>query len=397
MAEQTRPAEWGPLRPERPGVRPDGRARAPETRSFRGAGEEGDGPRTYAPGLATHRLEAIGRAADSVFAVIPCLNEAAHIEGLVSDLLDDPDWIDPLVVVADGGSTDGTVDIVRQIAARDARVRLIDNPGRLQSAGVNLAAAQFGLGRRWMVRVDAHAGYPPRYVSRLLAEGLARKAASVVVGMRTQGQGGFQSAAAAAQNSVLGAGGSAHRCGAREGWVDHGHHALFDLEYFLGAGGYDETFRANEDAEFDIRLVKANGRIWLSSDIAIAYYPRRTPGALFRQYLHYGRGRARTLLKHRGRPKVRQLLPVAVLPAAAAAPFGLVDGVLAAPFVVWAVASLLCGLAIGLKKRQASACASGAAAMVMHLGWSVGFWAQLASLRPRWPTQARHAVHEGAN
>ncbi len=328
--------------------------------------------------------------------MIPCLNEAAHIGGLIAHLLDDPDWTDPLIVVADGGSTDGTVDIVQAIALTDRRVRLLHNPAKLQSAGVNLAAVQFGKGRRWMVRVDAHAGYPDHYVSRLLSEGRDKGAASVVVAMNTEGQGGFQTAAATAQNSVLGAGGSAHRCGTRSGWVDHGHHALFDLEHFFGVGGYDESFGANEDAEFDVRLGKANGRIWLSPDVRITYYPRRTAQGLFRQYVNYGKGRARTLLTHRIRPKVRQMLPVAVAPAVAMAALGFSHPVLAIPAAGWAGASLLLGAMLGLKKRDAAACASGVAAMIMHLGWSLGFWMQL--LTPRQPSPAPRArTAEGLN
>jgi succinoglycan biosynthesis protein ExoA len=338
----------------------------------------------------------IAAADDRAFAVIPCLNEAEHIGGLIAHLLDDADWRDPLVVVADGGSTDGTLDIVQAIALTDRRVRLLHNPHRLQSAGVNLAAVQYGKGRRWMVRVDAHAGYPDRYVSRLLSEGRAKGAASVVVAMTTQGRGGFQTAAAAAQNSVLGAGGSAHRCGGRSGWVDHGHHALFDLDHFFGVGGYDESFGANEDAEFDVRLGKAKGRIWLSPDVRITYYPRRTAGGLFRQYLSYGKGRARTLLTHRIRPKVRQLLPVAVAPAVLLAPLGVSHPILGAPAALWAAGALVLGVMLGVKKRDAAACASGAAAMVMHLGWSLGFWWQL--LTPRRPAAAaRVRTAEGLN
>ena len=43
------------------------------------------------------------------------------------------------VIVADGGSTDRTRGIVGAIAERDPRVRLIDNPGRMQAAGLNRA------------------------------------------------------------------------------------------------------------------------------------------------------------------------------------------------------------------------------------------------------------------
>jgi succinoglycan biosynthesis protein ExoA len=328
-------------------------------------------------------------------AVIPALNEADHIEALIRHLLADLAWDDPLVVVADGGSTDGTREIVARIAARDPRVRLLHNPLRLQSAAVNRAAAVYGRHRRWMVRVDAHAGYPTGYVSRLVAEGERVGAASVVVAMATEGHGGFQSAAAAAQNSLLGAGGSAHRSRGRSGWVDHGHHALFDLDCFLAVGGYDETYVANEDAEFDARLAHADGRIWLSSETTIVYYPRATPTGLFRQYLNYGQGRARTLLRHRLKPKIRQLLPVAIAPVVLAAPLGLLDPVLALPAAFWAGASLSYGALLGLKSRSGAAAASGLAAMIMHLAWSLGFWRQL--LAPQPPAfEPRPQVSDGA-
>jgi succinoglycan biosynthesis protein ExoA len=317
--------------------------------------------------------------ADRAFAVIPCLNEAEHIAGLIRHLLTDPAWRDPLVVVADGGSTDGTAEIVREIAASDVRVRLLENPLRLQSAAVNLAASRCGRGRRWMVRVDAHAGYPDAYVSNLIEEGRRTGAASVVVAMDTVGHGGFQSAAAAAQNSVLGTGGSAHRGGKAAGWVDHGHHALFDLEHFFAIGGYDESFRANEDAEFDVRLGRNGGGIWLSDAVRVTYYPRSTARGLFHQYLHYGRGRARTLLRHRLRPKLRQMLPVAVAPAAVLAPFGLLQPELAWPAAAWIGGCLGVGALLGFRARSRAAIASGVAAAVMHLAWSIGFWQQLLS------------------
>lgn len=316
--------------------------------------------------------------ASSAVAVIPCLNEREHIAGLIQHLLDDDGWADPLVVVADGGSTDGSREIVAEIAARDPRVRLLDNPARLQSPGVNAAARAFA-DRRWLVRVDAHAGYPRNYVSALAAEAERTGAQSVVVCMATQGKTCFQKAAAAAQNSLLGAGGSAHRMGGREGFVDHGHHALFDLARFVELGGYDETFSHNEDAEFDARLARSGGRIWLTRAVEIVYYPRRTLGGLFRQYLNYGDGRARTILRHRARPKLRQLAPAAVAPAVVLVLLSPLWPPLALPAAAWALASLAFGLMLGLRLRDGCAAASGVAAMTMHLGWSLGFWRRMLS------------------
>jgi succinoglycan biosynthesis protein ExoA len=313
--------------------------------------------------------------------VIPTLNEARVIGRVVARVLEDDGLVDPLVVVADGGSTDATREIVQDIARRDPRVRLIDNPGRLQSAGLNLAAAAIAGDRPWLVRVDAHADYPPNYASSLIAEALSTGASSVVVSMDTVGESGFQRAVAAAQNSLLGTGGSAHRLASEGQWVDHGHHALFDLGAFEAIGGYDESFSHNEDAELDLRLIKQGGRIWLTDKVRIGYHPRRTPGALWKQYFSYGKGRARTVLKHYTPLKLRQALPLAVVPAALNALFAPLYWPLALPALVWALTALSFGVVLAARRREACVLLSGPAAMIMHLAWSAGFWTQLLTHR----------------
>ena len=322
--------------------------------------------------------EAVGEAWTAV-AVVPALNERAHICGLIETLLDDPAWPDPLIVVVDGGSTDGTYEAVQRFAAEDPRVKLVRNPRRVQSAGLNLAAELYGAGRRCLVRVDAHARYSRGYVSALLAEASSVGAASVVVSMRSAGRSCFQRAVALAQNSLLGTGGAAHRVRSRPGFVDHGHHALFDMAAFLASGGYDASFTHNEDAELDVRLRRNGGRIWLTRTVEVTYFPRATPAALFRQYFNYGWGRARTFRRHRQPLRLRQLAPLAVAPALAALLAAPLLPMAAAPALLWAATCCLYGLALALARLEVCAVMSGPAAMIMHAGWSCGFWAQLAA------------------
>jgi succinoglycan biosynthesis protein ExoA len=327
--------------------------------------------------------------ARSALAIIPCLNEAERLPGLIARVLDDPGWTDPLVVIADGGSKDGGFERAQAIAATDPRVRVIRNPKRIQSAAINLAVAHFGLGRRWLARIDAHCRYPPGYVSSLIEDATRTGAVSVVVSMRSEGVDGFQRGVASAQNSWLGAGGAAHRRAPRPGFVDHGHHALMDLAAFRAAGGYDESFSHNEDAELDARLRRLGGRIWLTDRARLAYLPRGSPAALFRQYLNYGAGRARTLKRHRERPKLRQLAPLLVAPALAALAFAPVAPLLAIPALAWATSCCLAGAALALAKRDPAAVLAGPAAMTMHLGWSLGFWREALRLPRKGPALAR--------
>ncbi|WP_395331147.1 glycosyltransferase family 2 protein [Novosphingobium sp. BL-8H] len=334
----------------------------------------------------------------SVLIVIPCLNEERHLPGLLAMLLrDNPQ---ATVVVADGGSTDASRAIVARHAAIHPNLILLDNPDRLQSAGINLAVRRHSAGHRWLVRIDAHCDYPPGYVAGLVAAARRHGAASVVVPMVTHGGGCFQKAAAAAQNSALGNGGSAHRRIGEGQFVDHGHHALMDLALFRQIGGYDETFSHNEDAEFDLRLGAAGGNIWLEPSLALGYWPRAAPRPLFRQYRGYGRGRAMTLARHAAPIKPRQAIPVVVAPAVLLALVGLclapvlpLATALAMPALIWTTLCLGFGLGLGLRQGCRCTAAAGVAAMVMHLAWSIGFIGQkLRGPRPGLPPRPIEAL-----
>jgi succinoglycan biosynthesis protein ExoA len=284
--------------------------------------------------------------------VIPCLNEAAHIGALVHELRPAAERLGARIVVADGGSTDGTRAIVEEIALEDPRIILLDNEKRLQSAAINLAIANYGEGAEYLIRIDAHGGYPSDYCDRLIEEALATGADSVVVSMLTSGSGMVQKAVAAAQNSKLGTGGSKHR--------------------HLSVG---------EWAELDYRLRRSGYRIWMTGKTQMTYYPRSSLAGLYFQYLGYGRGRAKNVLKHRMIPKVRQMVPLLVVPIVALAAFSFVHWLAIVPLLIWASVCLGYGVWTAISQRNPDSALAGISAMVMHFGWSVGFWLQL--LGPR--------------
>lgn len=316
--------------------------------------------------------------------VIPTLNEIAHIEGLLTHLLAEPPATVGAILVADGGSEDGTRAVVRRIAEKDRRVRLIVNPDKIQAAGVNRAVAKADRRFEVIVRVDAHALYPAGYVGTLLAAMEASGADSVVVRLDTVGRNRFQCAVAAAQNSRAGTGGSAHRMGGVSGFVEHGHHAAFRRAIFERAGGYDERFEANEDAELDARIRALGGRIWLDVDIPVTYFPRSTLTGLARQYWRYGVGRARTYQKHGERLRLRQMLPplvvLTVLLGLAIAP--LAPATLLLPGLYFA-ALTACGVALAIEHRALSMLQAIPALATMHIAWGAGFMRQILAGKRR--------------
>jgi len=347
---------------------------------------------------ATHLLEAaqardltVNAAAQrpveghEILVAIPVFNEEAHIEACVRSLMvGDERLRSAEFVVVDGGSTDRTRSIVSDLHDEFPNLRLAHNPKKLQSAAVNLAAREFGAGRRILVRCDAHAIYPEGYVTSVADSLSQRGVASVVVPMDAVGKTCFQSANAWIVDTPLGSGGSAHRGGRKSMFVDHGHHAGFDLKTFLDAGGYDESFSHNEDAEFDKRLKDAGGRIFLDADIRLAYLPRAKASALAKQYFNYGKGRARTILKHGEKPKLRQMIPPATLA-------GCMLGLAITPFTLWGLilpggylaALALASVAVAVKHRSACGLLAGAASAIMHMSWAAGFFRQIVFGSPK--------------
>jgi succinoglycan biosynthesis protein ExoA len=309
-----------------------------------------------------------------VLVIVPCLNEEDYIEKVVTRLAAEADRIDLKVVVADGGSIDRSRSIVHRLSSLNPRIVLLDNPKRIQAAGVNSAVREYGKEARFLIRVDAHSSYPDRYCETLLNVQARTLADSVVVSMHASGQTCFQRATAAAQNSVLGNGGSVHRNDTSGRWVDHGHHALMSIDAFTAVGGYDEAFSHNEDAELDIRLTEKGFRIYLTGEAQVTYYPRASLVGLFKQYFNIGRGRARNFLKHRKNAKPRHLILAAVAPSLCLTIFYPFAAICAVPATAWVLLCIGCGVVVGMGQKDSCAMAAGLAAMAMQTGWSFGFF-----------------------
>lgn len=326
----------------------------------------------------------------NVLIVIPTLNEAPHIERVIARLLETPrPELSLRVVVADGGSTDGTRELVDSLSQREPRLRLMHNPDRIQSAGVNWAVRRYGREADVLIRCDAHADYPVDYCGRLVDALESNGADAVVVPLDSCGDAPLQKAIAWTSNSPIGTGGSAHRGGRQSGFVDHGHHAAFRMQSFRAAGGYDVSFSHNEDAELDCRQRALGARIYLDSSIRVCYSPRKTLASLYRQYFKYGEGRSRTVRRHPSSLRVRQLaVPGHLLLSGAALTVAPWQPLLLAWPALYLAVLMLVSCALVVRHRSAYALLCALAAATMHTAWALGFVTGLLAHRERlW---ARH-------
>jgi glycosyltransferase involved in cell wall biosynthesis len=247
---------------------------------------------------------------------MPAYNEEHYIEACIASVRaqDYPrDLIE--ILVADGRSTDRTREILARLAAADPRIHVVDNPARIQAAGLGLMVKQAT--GDVIVRMDVHAEYASDYVRRCV-ETLQKTGADNVGGaQRAKAKTFFQKALCAALASPLGVGGARYRSADAEGFVDTVFLGTFRRKVFETVGLWDPGAITNEDAELNQRILESGGQIYLSRDIVVHYFPRDSFKTLAKQYYKYGRGRARTLLKLRRVPTVRPFLPFLMTAGAA--------------------------------------------------------------------------------
>ena len=100
-----------------------------------------------------------------VSVIMPVRNEAAYIERSLGTVLAQDYPADCLeILVVDGLSTDGTREAVLAHAAQRPGLRLLDNPGRIAPAALNVGLSQAR--GEIVVRVDGHCEIAPDYVRR---------------------------------------------------------------------------------------------------------------------------------------------------------------------------------------------------------------------------------------
>jgi lipopolysaccharide/colanic/teichoic acid biosynthesis glycosyltransferase/glycosyltransferase involved in cell wall biosynthesis len=322
-----------------------------------------------------------------VSVVLPIRNEAAFIgKALTAVLAQDYPHFE--VLVADGMSDDGTARIVRALAGADARVRVLDNPGRIVATGLNAAvkAARGDI----VVRVDGHCEIAVDYVRRCV-EHLGKGDVWGVGGpLETIGQTRVARAIAAAMSSRFGVGNSAFR-------TLFGQSLLVDTVAFPAyprrvlelAGPFDEELVRNQDDEYNYRLRKMGGRLLLAADVRARYFSRSSLRSLWRQYFQYGFWKVRVLQKHPRQMSARQFVPpVFVLAIASLALSSYWPAGRMALALLAAVYATLTGLAAFVVSRRAREPRLFAPLVVsfpiLHLSYGSGFLVGLVRFWRGW-------------
>jgi glycosyltransferase involved in cell wall biosynthesis len=321
--------------------------------------------------------------------IVPCYNEQATIRLLLDALHAQTFPCSEMeVIIADGMSQDGTRNAIAafQEDFSDLEVRVVDNTVRTIPSGVNRAIeASRG---EIIIRLDAHSKPYPDYVANCVkahADGRGDNVGGVWE-IHPGAQTWIAKSIAVAAAHKLGVGDAMYRLAASAAEVDTVPFGSFQRELIEKIGMFDESLLSNEDYEFNTRIRKSNGRVWLDPSIRSIYFARSTLVELIRQYWRYGFWKWRMLRRYPDTLRWRQALPplfiaslIGLLLVSVFLPF--VASLLLGEIVFYFFILFLAGAQAALKHHKPFLLLGLPLAIsAMHISWGSGFlWSMLTS------------------
>lgn len=306
-----------------------------------------------------------------VSVILTVVNEAAHLAEAVNAVLKSEYSGEIEIAIAVGPSRDKTKEIALQLATRDSRIKVIDNPSGRTPDGLNAAIA--ATRNEIIVRVDGHSAIKANYIRDAVKTLKETGAVNVGGVMAAEGITPFQRAVARAMRSPIGVGASRFHTGGTAGSVDTVYLGVFKRSALQAVGGYDERFTRAQDWELNYRLRERGGLIWFNPNLTVTYRPRSTIKALAKQYFEYGRWRAAVSRHHKGSANFRYFAPPLNLIAQMGS---LLLGFLVAPIfllptLIYLSTISLASLAIG--KSWDERLLLPIVLIIMHFSWGIGF------------------------
>ena len=186
------------------------------------------------------------------------------------------------IVIADGGSTDGTLPLLHAFAAARQHVTLLEVPGANIAEGRN-AAIRATSGDIVAV-TDAGVALPHHWLAELVRPLEDRPDVDMVSGYsRPDPHTRFEALLAATTLPLV----SEIRA---ESYLASSRSVAFRRELWAQAGGYPEWLDYCEDIVFDLNCRKAGARVAFQPAASVRFRPRLHLRAYFLQYYRYARG-----------------------------------------------------------------------------------------------------------
>lgn len=239
--------------------------------------------------------------------VITCFNEEKNIRECLNSLVYQTYAYDKYeIIVADGGSKDGTQSIVKEFMQAYRKINLVVESKKGTAAGRNagIKAAKYD----YIAFIDADCEAPRNWLETLVEQfrniQLIDKKVIAVGGTNIppDNTGSFLQAIGVALDSYLGSFGSVQgRQFKKPMYVSSlsNLNVLYDKQKIIDVGYYDESLVSEaEDADINFRLFSAGNRFLFIPYSFVWHKMRPTPKTWLTNMFRYGKGRARLLKRY---------------------------------------------------------------------------------------------------
>lgn len=222
--------------------------------------------------------------------ICPIYNEEKHIAKCLDSILaQDYPHEDMEVLLVDGMSVDRTRDIVMLYQEKYPFIQLLDNPCRTvpYAMNVGIIASKGNV----IIRLDAHCIYPQNYTSELVSSLTRLNADNVgaVCNTKPAKENSVCYSIAICSSHRFGVGNSEFRIGVDDiKEVDTVPFGCYKRDVFDMIGLFDEELTRNQDDEFNARLIKNGGKIYLIPSLVIDYSARDSFFKMSKMYYQYG-------------------------------------------------------------------------------------------------------------
>ncbi len=256
-----------------------------------------------------------------VSVVCPCLNERDYVEACIDSIVDGLGCYSAQaeVLVYDGGSTDGTIEIIRRCIAKheSVRIHLLSNPKKYQVHALNLGVKRSR--GKVIVRCDMHALYPRNYVQRLVDLVLESDCDVGNIGtphtVTPLRDNPIENAIAFSMTHPLAVGGG-HRVIKgipKDGCtVDTLLFGAWRASIFEKVGCFDERFIRGQDLEHNYRIRRKGFRVILHEGSPFILFPRKSVYNLCRMVYQYASTKVEMSVTVGYKPPLRFFAPSSV-------------------------------------------------------------------------------------
>jgi len=255
--------------------------------------------------------------------ICPIYNEEKYIARCIESIMQQDYPKDDLeVLFVDGMSKDRTREIIASYLPQCPYLRVLDNPQQIVPPAMNIGIREAK--GDIIIRLDAHAFFPVNYFSELVKNLVELKADNVGGVCRTLPVSDTVVCKSIANvlSSSFGMGNSHFRVGAKDVMeVDTVPFGCFHRELFDRIGYFDEELIRNQDDEFNGRIIKNGGKIYLLPQLVIDYFARDTIGKVYKMFYQYGLFKPLVNKKLGSPATIRQFFPLVFVLGLIVGPF----------------------------------------------------------------------------